>query len=343
MQRTRLNKDVSSQKTYWIRALPGNWKYMPQNLPEYIGSQVQLTEAEIKHLVKEALHGWSEGETRHLPAQQIIPHLRKLCLSKELDWNTIQENISKLMEVRKDSNTPAQAPITEVAAEPIKETAKESKKDDRKKLAMLETGKAAARVWTKQLPDGFEFEYTDTPQKLGDFYALNTYEIEEVMETAVQLSQTNKTHAENEEIITITSSVHLQPALDQLLQSSGKETLLRKETQQTMEKSKKKIVQMLSPIPYRRDGSTAFYYRRYLPEGFAFERTNLPVALNLTYKVNEPEIEQIVTRAVEIAKENDEQLIKMKEHISPAIHELSQKLGVNLMRSNQSDIKRKDL
>ncbi|MGD1842794.1 MAG: hypothetical protein ACFB0B_18135, partial [Thermonemataceae bacterium] len=305
------------QKQLWVQHLPEGWQYVPAQLPQILSRCVLLPEEALQELLQKAKQ---QAQNQTLDYQtNLKPLLGEWCSYQQLDWTGIALTIESLLPKEEESQ--------EVKAKPTKQ--------DPKKLKVLEE-KAAVNAWKQALPKDFSFALESTAQKLADFYELNTYEIEEIVEMAVAKAQ-------KEETKQLVYSKHLQPALKELEMASQRESLYRPKVQKQMARAEQKKKRKLLPLKYSPTGANSQYWYYYLPDHCRFGTARMGAILNEHFKVNELEIEWIVGKAVELAAEEGKTEISYSDHIGKAIAELKAKLGVELKRSSRNDNKRPDL
>ncbi|MEM9980997.1 MAG: ATP-binding protein [Bacteroidota bacterium] len=351
------------QQRLWEKVLSKGWQYEPAQLPAILAKAVILPEEALKELyqkakrkahrrmakVKKADSKATDIITdKTVPkttskviryAEDLQPLLAQWCSeqhlqAESLDWTTIQLVIKgNLPSEEASSDTTEQSANEQTAEQPTKE--KTTPKRDPKKLKVLEVN-VALQAWKRALPEGFSFEFESTAQKLADFYELNTYEIEEIIQIAV-------IKAQKEETVQLVYSKHLQPALKEFEMASQRESIYRPKVQKQVARAEQKKKRKRLPLKYSPTGSNSQYWYHYLPDHCRFGTARMGAILNEHFKVNELEIEWIVGRAVELAAEEGKTEISFSGHLKKAIAELENKLGVTVSRSTKTDNKRPDL
>lgn len=295
---------------------------------------------EIQAKIYKLLEDEKNGKTKDAPQTEASPDAEE-----NKSGRTVQLiDLSKLKEMGKDKDTKKDNEAPADKKEDAKKLSKEEKaaqekarkeaeaqakkEAEEKKLKKILSASEAEGFWAKPLPQGFAFARKDMVKNMSQIYVLSKWSITKIVKEAAKLAKADEQHETKENGDIEINARHLQTAMDVVAAEIGKEIgkeldrdhFLRQDLKEQRAQEKAKEAKRRDFVPGWK--SAPRYWAQAIPEGYAFERGDLPKNLAKFYPdVSVGTMEDLLLRATEFIGKDEPKLIAYSAHILKAIEQ----------------------
>jgi hypothetical protein len=296
-------------------------------------------QAKIYKLLEEEKSGTKKDKQKEAPAAEA---------KENKSGRTVQlVDLSKLKEMGKQKDETEAKAQEEKKAEPSKESkqkpltkeekaAQEKARKEAEAQAQLESKKAAEEkklkkilsaseaegFWAKPLPQGFAFARKDMVKNMSQIYVLSKWYITKIVEQAAELAKADDKHETKPNRDIVIGASHLQTAMDvvaaEIDPKLDRDHFLRNDLKEQRQQEKIKDAKRRDVVPSWK--AAPRHWSQAVPEGYAFERSDLPGNLAKFYpKVSVGAMEDVLRQATEFIGKDEPKLIAYSAHILKAI------------------------